>query len=290
MTGMIHHPFAEKLIEWAAENPDIRAMFLFGSRARDIMPADQWSDYDIAIVTHFPNDILHSDFWLEKLARPKISFLEEMSLAGSKERRLLLEDGTDFDLVVFSAAQFAKAKKSADLRDVIRKGYRMLVDKDKLLRDMPLIKQNNPDGIAPHENEFADLCQNFWFHAVWTAKKMRRGEFLQAKYACDHHMKHLLIRMIRWNTVASDASQFDTWHDCRFFENWAPVRMQSKMREAYAHYEERDIWRALDTTTELFRDAAKQTAPLLGLLYPEEADAFARETVRQLKSAIVTKT
>lgn len=39
----------ERVISWAKDREDIKAIVIIGSRARDNVPADKWSDLDLVI-------------------------------------------------------------------------------------------------------------------------------------------------------------------------------------------------------------------------------------------------
>jgi len=41
----------------------------------------------------------------------------------------------------------------------------------------------------PAQDEFLDLINDFWYHTVWTAKKLRRGELWTAQGCSDSYMK-----------------------------------------------------------------------------------------------------
>jgi len=56
------------------------------------------------------------------------------------------------------------------------------------------------------------------------------------------------------------------------------------MQNVYAHYEE-DIWAALFSTMNLFREISKETALLLKYQYPMSADDYATEYISFLSQA-----
>ena len=56
--------------------------------------------------------------------------------------------------------------------------------------------------------------------------------------------------MIEWHARAGG---HDTWFHGRFLEKWADPRAVKEMRDAFAHYDEADIWRALLASMDLFR-------------------------------------
>ncbi len=65
------------------------------------------------------------------------------------------------------------------------------------------------------------------------------------------------------------------------FVRWAQTQPDIRAREAFAHYNEEDIWRALWVTMKMFRWLATETAERLGYPYPTAADEQVTEWVRR---------
>jgi len=115
------------------------------------------------------------------------------------------------------------------------------------------------------------VVNDFWFHAVWTAKKLRRGELWTAKRCCDDYLKReLLLRVLEWQAQAAQEGAVDTWFNGRFMEQWASPAALEKLRIAFAYYEEEDVWRALRVSMDLFDEVARETAKRWGFGYPAE--------------------
>jgi aminoglycoside 6-adenylyltransferase len=160
-----------------------------------------------------------------------------------------------------------------DWADVLRRGYRMILDKENLAEQLPPVDAT-PRAIAkpPTAQEFDNLCNDFLYHAVWTAKKLRRGELWVAKGCMDIYMKQLLLQMIEWHTRTTHGWNYDTWHRGRFLEKWADPRITDGLKQAFAHYDETNIQDALFATINLFRWIARETAKKLEYLYPIDGD------------------
>jgi aminoglycoside 6-adenylyltransferase len=93
-------------------------------------------------------------------------------------------------------------------------------------------------------------------------------------------MKRLLRQTIGWHARATHGWEYDTWHDGRFLGQWADPRAVAGLCNAYAHYDEADVRRALFATMDLFRWLSMETAERLGFRYPTEGDRYASEWVR----------
>ena len=77
-----------------------------------------------------------------------------------------------------------------------------------------------PAAALPDEAAFRELAHDFWYHALWTAKKLRRGEVYTALLCLDGYLKVRLVVLLGWHARAVDPS-VDTWHAGRFLERWA---------------------------------------------------------------------
>ncbi len=110
-----------------------------------------------------------------------------------------------------------------------------------------------------------ELASDFWYHALWTAKKLRRGEVYTAISCLDGYMKARLVTLLEWHARAVDPT-VDTWHGGRFLERWADPGALAALERAYAHYDLRDVARALWETIDLWQSLEEETARRLGLV------------------------
>jgi len=261
-----------RFVGWATPDPAIRAAFVIGSRARVDHPADAFSDLDLVAITTAPDRLLARTDWLRQLGVPWLTFVEPTAVGAGHERRVLFADGSDVDIAVFAPAQFDQLPPAA-LMSVIRRGLRVLLDKDgRLARAQASHVAPRAAPGPPTREEYRAVVDDFWYHALWTARKLRRGELFTAKEACDGHMKDLLLRMLAWHAGATQGWTYDTWHRGRFLEEWADPRILARLEAAYAHYNRPDIARALGATMDLFSGVARETAHLVRFPYPAEVE------------------
>jgi aminoglycoside 6-adenylyltransferase len=296
----------QRFTAWAQAQSDIRAAFVVGSRARTDHPADEWSDLDIIVITTKPQRYLTSSDWLKNIGDYWLTFLEPTPTGSGVERRVLFEGARDVDFAVFPHDRFRQAARFlpllsrfpllfrllpkgmaqrirqdvADAANVFGRGVRVLVDKEGLAAKLPQVLAEAPPYRPPTQREFLNAANDFWYHAVLTAKKLRRGELWWAKDCLDGYMKRLLLRMVEWQARATKGPDYDTWQLGRFLEEWAAPRALAGLRDAFAHYDENDTWRALLASMDLFRWLAIETAERLGHAYPTAADERVTEWVK----------
>ncbi len=276
----------ERLLAWAQDRPDIRAALVLGSRARTDRPADEWSDLDILLVVTDPEPYLTTTDWLKNMGDFRITFIEATP-GGNLERRVLFDGGLDVDFPIIPHAMMEQMLRHgipSEVAAIFGRGVRVLIDREDLAgRLHPADPESLPPRL-PTQAEVVEVINDFWYHAVWTAKKLKRGELWTARACSDGYMKRLLLKMLEWHTQATSSTEYDTWHDGRFMEQWADPRVLEGLRDAFAHYDRDDIRRALLATMDLFRWLAQEVTERLDYRYPKSADDYSTGLVNTLLS------
>lgn len=288
ISSLTYEELIERFVHRALADTDIRAALILGSRARQDHPADEWSDLDILVFTRNPAQFLETDEWATSLAPCWLTFVERAGDGRTWERRTLYEGGLDVDVAINPAEWLdgLQQELAPEMADIIRRGVKILVDKDGKLA--PILSKPLPEGDLfkkPTELEFVNASSNFWYHTLWSAKHLRRGELWWAKSGVDMHLKGLLQQMLEWHARACKGEQFDTWLRGRFLEQWADPRAVQQLRQAFAHYDTGDIACALRATMELFRWLEDETAARWKYRCPSEGERqTADHTLRVLEA------
>jgi aminoglycoside 6-adenylyltransferase len=293
-TDRMYEHLIQRFIKWAETRSDVRAAVVVGSRARVNRPADEWADLDMMIVTKDPESYLSKTDWVENIGTHILTFLEPTSTGDDTERRVLFKDMLDVDFAIIPesmARQLVEKgiplEMSTELSDVFGRGIRVLIDKDgltaKLTSAVSTIERSTPR--MPTQQEFLQVANDFLYHAVFTAKHLRRGELWWAITCCNCHMQRLLLQITEWHAHATRGLDYDTWFRGRFLEEWADPRVLEELRSAFAHYDKDDVSRSLLSSMALFRWLSKETAEKLGYTYPTEADECVTKWVRNCLSA-----
>lgn len=268
----------ERITKWAEDSPDVDAVMIVGSRARTEQTADKWSDLDVIIITSEPEYYLSKTDWLSKIGNPLLTFLEPTAVGGQVERRVLFEGMLDVDFSIIPlkvAVYLLQDNIPPQIVEVFNRGVRVLVDKSgeaaRMLSRISSIKPPIPS--PPTESEFLEVVYDFLYHAVWTVKKLRRGELWTAKFCLDSYMKlECLLPMVEWHSRAMRSWSHDTWHGGRFLEKWASPNILEGLHDVFAYYDGDDVKRALLATMELFRRISMEIAEKLGYSYPKALD------------------
>ena len=283
----------DRIVAWGQTEGGVQACLLLGSRARSDRPADEWSETDLILVMEDPEGFLADPAWPVRFGSVAITFLED-TMVSLRERRVLYSDGTDLDVVPMTRERMVRHLDDSHALLALGRGHRVLVDKigifaglDDRIETTLAAADSAPRLLSPAE--FSNLVNDFWYHAVWTARKLRRGELWVARSCVDGHMKGLLLRFIEWQADFAGASA-DHWFEGRFLEQWAEPTTLVSLRDAFAHYDPADAACALDATMNLFRRLAMDLAVRLELPYPASADDAATRLVAELLSPVQTQT
>jgi len=263
----------DRFIEFGEECDYIRSAIVIGSRGREDIQADEWSDLDIVIFTEDVDYFIWNERWLDEIGEYWLTFLEDTPIGDAKERRVLFHGALDVDFAVLPACNFDEIKGDPDIRSTFSKGYKVLIDKDGLFDDIEFIHDeiSRPKKDKfPSQIDFDNLVKDFWYHAVWSGKKLLRGEIWVAKFCVDGYMKHKLLNMIEWHTMLKKDE--DVREDGRFLEMWADHRIIEDLEKCFSYYDEEDIIRALKETMKLFRWITEEVSDELGYGYDTAAE------------------
>lgn len=262
-----------RLISCAENDSDIKCVTAIGSSTRSEVKADEYSDLDLMIATDNTERWLKGDYPAQ-LGNVSISFVEP-TLGGGTERRVIYDGDKDVDMIIFTPAQFERCIREGVAEWVMNRGYEILFDRAGfagLISENVQLKVSAPEMS---EQEFTNLLNDFYFHNIWAAKKLLRGEIWSAKMCVDSYLKNLLLKIIELYCSMTDGR--DVWHDGRFIDRWADKTITDALKDCFARYERGDIANALMNTHKLFAGLAPKIAEKRGYQYPYKAEKCARD-------------
>ena len=270
----------ERLTAWGSQEEHLLAAFVVGSQARSDHPADHFSDLDLVFIADHPEHYLQDNKWLKQLGTFHIAFTEN-TISGGMEKRVLFDGGLDIDFNFYpSDILDGRLLNNPEILTVLQRGYRILVDKVGLTQTLEKISFYPQTAPFLSESEFTNLANDFWYHAVWSAKKLIRGELWTAKSCVDSYMKQKLLLLIKCHAQTLHGLNYDTWHNGRFLDEWAEDWIVQKLSSCFAHYNREDVKAALLATMELFRSIALEISEQLSYRYPADADRYASNWIK----------
>lgn len=264
-----------KLMEYAEQDTEIKAVVAIGSSVRTDAAADEFSDLDLIIATENPEKWVTGEY-PGRLGKVSISFVEP-TLGGGKERRVIYEEDRDVDMIIFTPKQFTDNIKNGVAQWIMNRGYDVMYDSGGFTEQ---IRQNIRQGhMDPRvtDTEYRNLVNDFYFHNIWAYKKLLRGEIWAAKMCVDAYLKNGLLKMMELYCFYRNGA--DVWHDGRFLDRWADDDILRELKSCFGHYDKDDIRAALMATHKLFDRLAQTVAEILGYAYPYEAEKCAQKYI-----------
>jgi aminoglycoside 6-adenylyltransferase len=258
--------FLDQVAGWSKAQADVHAVLLVGSQARIDAPADALSDVDLALFVDDPVRYLRDSAWIRSFGEPLLTFLEPTAVGGFEERRVLFRDGLEVDFSILPAAVATAPPPEAQA--VLARGFSILYDGIGLPALETAAITPRP---RPSQERLDQLSNDFWYHVLWGAKKLRRGELLLAKQVCDCYLTERIVELVRWR-----ARDEDTWHGYRFFERWAGEQTLDALRPTFAQYDAADIGRGLRAKGEVFGELEHDVAQRFRLVEPVDRSEILR--------------
>jgi hypothetical protein len=119
----------ELIQRWTVDRPDLRAVALVGSWARDAPRSD--SDVDLLLLTDYPAVYLDEERWADALGAT--AFVRTQQWGVVTERRVALASGLEIEVGVTSPAWALTSPLDAGTRQAVSDGLVVLHDPDRLL-------------------------------------------------------------------------------------------------------------------------------------------------------------
>ena len=128
MNNKLADDFISSFARWASTQPDIRAVGLVGSHARNA--ANESSDIDLVIITDHPNKYLKQTEWTRSFGTVVRQQVEDYGMVTSL--RTWYADGLEIEYGI-TFPVWAQTPLDAGTRQVIEDGMRVLFERDALL-------------------------------------------------------------------------------------------------------------------------------------------------------------
>ncbi|WP_037684654.1 aminoglycoside 6-adenylyltransferase [Streptomyces aureocirculatus] len=267
-----------RVLAWARNQPDVRAVLRTGSRARRDGTVDAFSDHDIELYTTDTERYEDDGAWVEELGPVVV----QVGLDGPYENpaRLVFFEGgvkVDFQVVPVERLELLAAEGLDDLHE---RGYEVLWDREGAAAALPRAT-GSVRAELPDAEEFEDLCAEFWFEVAHLPRYLARGELWVAK-SRDWTTKELLECMIEWHALSRKGADHDVWYGGTRMRRWTDPDVWESLPRIFGGFAADDALRAARATADLFSRLAREVADAHGFSYPEKAENVIRPTLDEI--------
>jgi aminoglycoside 6-adenylyltransferase len=175
----------EHLIAWGESQPLVRAMILTSTRAVTGLGSDLFSDYDVILGLTDVRPFFESRDWLAAFGRVLVMYqdpLEEFEGFPKSGNVVQFDGALKIDFSLWSVGILQKVVAGTIQNPELDAGYRVLLDKDSLTRDLkpPTYRAYIP--TPPTETEYREGVEDFLLVAIYIAKYLWRGDLIAVKH------------------------------------------------------------------------------------------------------------
>jgi aminoglycoside 6-adenylyltransferase len=278
-----------KLIQWAEQHETVRAILLTSTRAVPNATVDFLSDYDVILIVEDIQPFFEDRSWLEDFGEVLVVYWDPLypdPEYGSEKTANVTQyaDGLKIDFTLWPVEYLQKIVQAPALQPELDAGYRVLLDKDNLTREMkpPTYKAYIP--TRPTNEAYQLLINDFFTDVPYMAKCLLRGELLPAKWCLDYDMKHVHLRpMLEWRMGVEHNWSVPTGSLGKVLKKRLPPEIWSELENTYAGANTQDNWEALFRTITLFRRVGMEVGEGLGYKYPLELDQRVTAFVQRMQ-------
>ena len=279
----------KKLIEWAGGQAAIRAMLLTSTRAIPTASVDVFSDYDVVLIVKDIHPFFEDRSWLADFGEVLVVYCDPIYSDpeyGIEKFANVTQyaDGLKIDFTLWPVELLQKILRAPALTAELDAGYRILLDKDGLTREMHPPTYTAYIPVPPTNELYQKTIEEFFSDAPYVAKCLWRDELLPTKWCLDYDMKHVYLRpMLEWRMELDHNWSMPTGALSKGLKKRLPAQIWSLLEGTYAGADIVDNWEALFRTMALFRQVAMEVGEALGYAYPLDLDRRVTDFVKDMR-------
>lgn len=279
----------QRLIQWADNQDQVRAMLLTSTRANPNAAVDLLSDYDVVLVVPDIQPFYTNRRWLEDFGEVLVTYWDpiqpwpgyDVAYFGNVIQYV---DGLKIDFTLWPIALFQQIVAAPVLPEGLDDGYTILLDKDHLADGMKPPTYMVYIPAPPSAATYQRMIEEFLSDAPYVAKCLWRDELLPAKWCLDYDMKHVYLRVfLDWRMELDHTWAAKTGNLGKGLKKQLPPAIWSQLESAYAGAGIEENWNALLQTLVVFRRVAIEVGERLGYPYPYALDQRVTAYVEQIR-------
>jgi len=244
--------------KFVANDPNIRAALLNGSRTNPHVKPDPFQDYDIACYVRHVEPFKTDKSFLQQFGNVMIMQTPEdmedppPSNDGHYVYLMQFTDGNRIDLS-FCPVDGLKNKTHESLSKI-------LIDKDNTIKNLPPPSDRDFLPTAPTQKTFDDCCNEFWWVCPYVAKALWREELIHAKALLEGPIRTALMKMVTWHFAIQTNHTIAPGKDGKYIKPALAPTLWQKLETTYSNAQFENTWQALFAMGDVFRTTAQHVA------------------------------
>lgn len=258
----------DRIIEVAEKDERVRGVYMSGSRTNPNAPRDIFQDYDIVYVVTDISSFREDRGWIDVFGRrlymqyPDAMPMpwEEIDTEKSYGYLMQFADGNRIDLRL-ATMEYA-------LEDIKKDRLcRILLDKDKVLPEIPQATDEDHWVKRPGEKEYLNCCNEFWWMQNSIGKGIWRGEITYAMDMLNLHARPELMKMLTWYVGVNRNFSCSVGKCGKYLDKYVTQEEYQRLMETYPGAKEEAIWNSVWVMCDLFDEIARKVGDGLGYDY-----------------------
>ena len=249
--------FLKTISSWAKKQDDIRLLILFGSMVNN-HKIDQVSDIDLALFSTDSLRYCNQEEWFQSFDPVWLSIAKDHGPYCNW--KIIYEGGLMADFWIYSLEALIPMQEK--LPPFLEAGYKIILDKDRLARNLPKPSKSHTPPESPTAEVFHASIKYFWFNAYHVAKYLLRDELWRAKYY-DWELKQQLLQMMGWHALINLRQKDFTINEGRSLKEWIDLETYTGLMTVFGRFYPADSWRALEDSIKIFTQLSGEIAQSL---------------------------
>ena len=248
-----------RLILQVAENIQVEAVAMSGSRTNPKAPKDEFQDYDVVYVVEDLDNLTSDLSWLDRFGK---RLIEQYNVLGHRRLYLMLfEDGNRIDLTLCPTEYIQEwVDSEAD--------YTVLKDEKGLF--VPYSPNPQRYWTSPASAiDFEKACNEFWWVSAYVVKGICRKQVIYATDYLYGICQQELLKVLAWQ-VASDRGTVDIGKNYKYLFQYLPAEKEKEFSNLLDFSSVEKLTQSLFATMQLFHQEAQILAQMMGFDYDKE--------------------
>ncbi|MBK1895328.1 AadS family aminoglycoside 6-adenylyltransferase [Chryseobacterium paridis] len=277
----------QQIISWAERNPDIRVVLLTSSLVNPYAPVDDFSDLDVELVFENLESYVSDKKWIDLFGNP-ISMVEEDEtfFDGLHAMKMVLyEDHVKVDFKLYQKSEFIKEVEEETLPEDWDVGYKVLIDKDGLTKDLKDPTYQSIMIQQPTPERFQQLINDFWWDTTYVAKCLKRDEIFYTKFMTEDVIRtDYLVPLLEWYIASEHGwNNITTNKHGRLFKKYLSPELWKKVEATFSGSDIEENWKALFVCADLVHEIGIDLAGKLSIDYPLGLENKVRKYLLEIK-------
>ena len=273
-----------KILDFANSDSRIRAVILNGSRANPNVTKDEFQDYDLMLIVDDFDSFIQNRDWILSFGKPILQQIpDEMNLGNeNKEEKYsftfltYFEDGNRLDISFFPKEKFENHFKSDSLSVI-------WMDKDNLFENLEESSDKDYHITKPTQQEFSEVCNEFWWCVTNVAKGLKRNEILYTKDMMENVVRPMFLKMIEWKIGFLHDYKISMGKSGKFITKFVDADFYNSILETYSDSNTENNWKALFQMLNIFREEQRLLSKQLDLINNTEEAENSTKIIEQIR-------